>query len=177
MTDETGLFLKAIHFAAHKHKNHRRKDRKRTPYINHPIGVAMILNETANINDQHILAAAVLHDTLEDTDTTFQELSETFSVKIATIVKEVSDDKSLPRNIRKQRQIETAPSLSYEARLIRIADKINNLHDITFSPPVFWSKKELKSYQDWALEVVNSIRGTNTELEKLFDETLNRARK
>ena len=100
--------IAAIAFAAHKHRDQRRKDEAASPYINHPIALANVLTNEAGIDDEAVLIGAILHDTVEDTETTEQELVEAFGRAIADIVLEVTDDKNLPSADRKRLQIEHA---------------------------------------------------------------------
>lgn len=171
MNNETEIktFIKALSFAAEKHRNQRRKDAKASPYINHPIALADVLANEGNITDIETLCAAVLHDTIEDTDATVEELKEIFGQKITAIVLELTDDKSLPKSVRKQKQIEHAPCCMREAKLVKLADKICNLRDILSAPPVKWSTERKNAYFKWAEDVVKSIRGTQFELEVIFD--------
>lgn len=164
------LLLDAIAFSAEKHRNQRRKDAEASPYINHPIALARVLSVEAGVNDVKTLAAAVLHDTLEDTQTTYAELEERFGKKIAALVAEVTDDKSLPKAERKRLQIAHASRLSARARLVKLADKICNLRDIESSPPANWPLKRRQDYADWAKSVIDGLRGTHPRLEELFDE-------
>ena len=169
-TDDLGLILHALRFAALKHRDQRRKDREASPYINHPIALANVLGNEAGIGDARVLAAAILHDTVEDTDTTVAELEREFGLEIAGIVAEVSDDKDLPSPQRKQLQVEHAGQASRAARLVKLADKICNLRDISDSPPVGWSRQRQQEYFDWAARVVAGMRGTDSRLEALFDD-------
>ncbi len=169
-----GAFAKAVAFAADKHRNQRRKDAEASPYINHPIALANVLANEGNVTDVAVLCAAVLHDTIEDTETTSEELTATFGSQITAIVLEVTDDKSLEKHVRKQRQIEHAPHISKEAKLVKLADKICNLRDILASPPSDWSQKRKQGYFDWAAKVVAGVRGVHPELEAAFDRLLAR---
>ena len=164
-----GLFLKALVFAADKHKNQRRKDAEASPYINHPIALANILVNEGDITDINVLCGAILHDTIEDTKTTKEELIQQFGEKITSIVLDVTDDKTLPKAERKLKQIEHASHASHEAKLVKLADKISNLRDILSSPPKDWTDDRKKEYFDWAGKVVDQIRGTNSKLENIFD--------
>jgi guanosine-3',5'-bis(diphosphate) 3'-pyrophosphohydrolase len=143
------LLFKALAFSAEKHTKQRRKDIDKTPYINHPISLANILAQRWVI-DENVLCAAILHDTIEDTETTVGELQEHFGEKIASIVLEVTDDKSLEKSVRKQMQVEHAASISHEAKLVKLADKIANITDIINSPPADWSNDRKKDYFIWA---------------------------
>jgi guanosine-3',5'-bis(diphosphate) 3'-pyrophosphohydrolase len=163
------LLVSATAFAAQKHRDQRRKDADASPYINHPIALASVLVNEAGIDDVIVVAAALLHDTIEDTATTPAELLETFGERIAGVVGEVTDDKRLPKAERKRLQVEHAPSLSTQARLVKLADKICNLRDVRRSPPVSWSLERRREYFDWAKSVVDGLRGTHGRLEQLFD--------
>lgn len=160
----------AIAFAADKHRNQRRKDHEASPYINHPIALANVLANEAGVEDERVLLAAVLHDTIEDTETTEQELIRLFGTEVADIVMEVTDDKALPKAERKQLQIEHAPHISRRAKLVKLADKICNLRDIAKSPPADWSVERKREYFDWAKAVVDQLRGAHPALEHVFDE-------
>lgn len=163
------LLLKAASFAANKHRNQRRKDVDASPYINHPLALAHTLASEGGISNYTILAAALLHDTVEDTDTTFEELEMEFGSDVASIVAEVTDDKSLDKAERKRLQIVKSPSKSHGAKLVKLADKISNLRDIAESPPADWSLDRRREYFDWAAKVVSGLRGTNAALEAAFD--------
>ena len=167
---DTNLLLKALSFAAHKHRHQRRKGSKPIPYINHPIALADLLVRTANIGDPEVIAAALLHDTIEDTCTTKNELKAAFGPVISQLVVELTDDKSLPKKKRKRLQVEHASSLSPRARIVKLADKICNLRDVVQDPPAKWTLKRKQRYFDWAKSVVDKIRDTNLELENAFDE-------
>ncbi|XP_073984679.1 metazoan SpoT homolog-1 isoform X2 [Rhodnius prolixus] len=162
--------IKCVNFCAMKHKDQRRKDVESTPYINHPIGVACILTEEAGITDPNVIMAALLHDTVEDTNTTFQEIEMMFGPKIKSIVEEVTDDKNLAAPVRKQLQIDHAKSSTYEAKLVKLADKLYNLRDLNRSTPVGWSEKRVTEYFEWSAKVVNNLRGTNKSIEDKLDE-------
>ena len=164
-----GLLTRALAFAAHKHRDQRRKDAEASPYINHPIALAEVLVHEGGIDDPVVLAAALLHDTLEDTETTRDELRAAFGEEIAAIVAEVSDDKTLEKAERKQLQIEHASALSPGARLVKLADKTCNLRDVADRPPAGWDLPRRQQYFDWARSVIDGIRGTHAALEAAFD--------
>lgn len=169
--DSVGVILRAITFAADKHRNQRRKDADATPYINHPIALANVLKNEGGVDDVVALAAALLHDTIEDTEATAEELEALFGSEIATVVKEVSDDKTLAKAERKQLQVEHAAKVSHQAKLVKLADKLCNLRDISASPPASWSVERKQEYFDWAKRVIDQMRGTNLHLEAAFDVT------
>ncbi len=173
MTDNIARdILQAIEFAARKHRDQRRKDVESSPYINHPIQVAELIARVGGVQDVAVLLAAVLHDTVEDTATTFEELEESFGPEVRDLVAEVTDDKSLAKLERKRRQKEHAPHLSERAKLIKIADKTCNVRDVGHSPPADWDLTRRTEYLEWAKDVVAGCRGANTPLERYFDECL-----
>jgi GTP diphosphokinase / guanosine-3',5'-bis(diphosphate) 3'-diphosphatase len=163
------LIIMALAFAAERHKDQRRKGADASPYVNHPIALANVLANEGGIVNNDVLCAAILHDTIEDTETTEQELREIFGDKITSIVLEITDNKNLPKEVRKQLQIDHAPHVSIEAKLVKLADKICNLRDIINSPPQDWSLQRKQEYFKWADDVVAGMRGTNSKLEKIFD--------
>lgn len=173
-TYNTGLILKALAFAAHKHRDQRRKDVKASPYINHPIALADVLCNEGGITDENVLCTALLHDTVEDTDTTAEELTQVFGKAISDLVMEVTDDKELPKADRKRLQIEHAAHASHKAKLVKLADKICNLRDIVSHPPADWDFQRKQEYFDWARMVVDQVRGTNAALEGIFDAIYNK---
>ncbi|XP_057702143.1 guanosine-3',5'-bis(diphosphate) 3'-pyrophosphohydrolase MESH1 [Corythoichthys intestinalis] len=170
MNTDAVLLLETANFAAEKHRNQRRKDPEKTPYINHPIGVARILSHEAGITDIVVLQAALLHDTLEDTDTKAKELETKFGQVVARIVQEVTDDKSLPKQERKRLQVEHAPHCSHQAKLVKLADKLYNLRDLNRCTPVGWEAERVQQYFVWASNVVKGLKGTNSALEKKLEE-------
>jgi guanosine-3',5'-bis(diphosphate) 3'-pyrophosphohydrolase len=175
MTD-LQTFLQAAAFAARKHQHQRRKDAAASPYINHPLEVAAILAGEGGVTDPPTLTAAVLHDTLEDTETTPEELAAAFGSAIRDLVQELTDDKRLPKAERKMLQSARASQLSDRAKLIRIADKIANIRDVTYRPPAQWDLARRRAYLDWTAEVVAGCRGVNTALETLYDHVLQQCR-
>jgi (p)ppGpp synthase/HD superfamily hydrolase len=164
--------LAALAFAAEKHRGQHRKDAAATPYINHPITVAETLATIGGIVDTLTLQAALLHDTLEDTATTPEELDHLFGTAVRRIVEELTDDKSLPYLERKRLQIAHAPSLSLPAKQIKIADKISNTSDISESDPATWDRQRKLDYLSHAQQVVAGCRGFNPQLEHHFDAIL-----
>ncbi len=135
--NELGLIFKTLDFAADKHKN-QRKGVDGTPYINHQIKVAKLLVEIGKVTDLNIILAALLHDTVEDTETTETELINNFGKEITAYVMEMTDDKSLEKPLRKELQIKNAPHKSKGAKLIKICDKICNITDVIDNPPHWW---------------------------------------
>lgn len=170
-----GLLIRAAAFAAERHRHQRRRDAEASPYINHPIALADVLANEGGVDDLNALCAALLHDTVEDTQTSAADIEAAFGARIAAIVLEVSDDKSLPKAERKRLQIEHAPQLSREAKLIKLADKICNLRDLLAQPPADWSAQRKRDYFDWAAQVVAGVRGVHPGLEAVFDATHARA--
>ena len=166
---ELSVLARALSFASHKHRDQRRKDVPASPYINHPIALFDHLVNVGGITDTEILCAALLHDTIEDTETTHGELTEEFGVFISGIVAEVTDDKTLPKPERKRHQVDHAPHLSTRARAVKLADKTCNLRDVAENPPRKWSLKRRKDYFDWAKTVIDGLRGDWPVLEAAFD--------
>jgi guanosine-3',5'-bis(diphosphate) 3'-pyrophosphohydrolase len=173
--DTMGNILAALAFAAAKHRDQRRKDREASPYINHPIEVVRLLWHVGGIRDEVALVAAVLHDTVEDTDTTFEEIEAQFGAEVRAVVAEVTDDKSLPKDERKQLQISKASAKSERAKVVKLADKLSNVTDLVNSPPEKWPGERRRQYVVWAQQVVDQLRGTNEGLEGRFDELCKRA--
>jgi len=169
---DIALILKAADFAADRHRKQRRKGRKKRPYIGHCTEVAWLIAEVGNVKDANVLAAALLHDTLEDTKTTREELLEAFGPAIDDLVMQVTDDKDLDKGERKRLQVEHAPHLSPGAKLIKLADKISNVREIGDDPPKGWDTERRQKYFGWAREVVDAMGRVNPELEKRFDSTL-----
>ena len=174
--DDLSLIFEATHFAAEKHQNQRRRNKEASPYINHPIAVAEILWRVGQVRDIPVLVAAILHDTIEDTDTTPEEIEKLFGPEVLTLVQEVTDDKSKPKQERKRLQIVNAPHTSPGAKLIKLGDKISNIHDITTSPPASWSLDRKLKYLDWSEQVIAGVRGTNAALEACYDQLLQDSR-
>jgi len=168
---------RATGFAAWKHTGQFRKGAGKTPYIHHPIEVAAILSEAGAVTDSDLLQAALLHDTIEDTDTESAEVDKHFGSRVCSIVQEVTDDKSLKKQERKAAQIAHAPHLSRDAQCLKLADKISNVFDVAFSTPVDWPLERQLEYFDWASQVVAGLRGCNAALEALFDEQVAKSRK
>jgi GTP diphosphokinase / guanosine-3',5'-bis(diphosphate) 3'-diphosphatase len=172
----TGKLLAAILFAAEKHRNQRRKGAEQAPYINHPIAVAEILWRVGGIRDEVTLLAAILHDTVEDTETTPEELEQQFGVQVRDVVMEATDDRTLPKAERKRLQVVNAPHKSLRARAVKIADKISNLRDIIHTPPPDWSETRVREYVLWSEKVIAGLRGHHPALEGAYDEIFREAR-
>jgi guanosine-3',5'-bis(diphosphate) 3'-pyrophosphohydrolase len=166
---ELGLLFHSLAFAAHKHRAQRRKDKEASPYINHPIALADVLVNEGGVDDPVALCAAVLHDTIEDTETSYEELQQRFGKEVADVVLEVTDDKTLLKAERKERQVTHAPHLSQRARLVKLADKICNLRDIASNPPANWPLERKQEYYEWAKRVIDGLRGAHPGLERVFD--------
>ena len=169
--------LKALHFAADKHRDQRRKNVEASPYINHPIEVAELLARVGGVTDLVTLQGAILHDTIEDTDTTPEELEQAFGPEVRSVVEEVTDDKDLPKAERKRLQVEHAPHISERARLIKLADKISYVRSVTETPPAQWPLSRRQEYLDWTEQVCAGLRGCNPALETLYAELLERGRR
>jgi len=176
MSESIGLILKALRFSAEKHNDQRRKDAKSSPYINHPIQVAETLWTIGGVRDITLLIASILHDTIEDTSTLPDEIEAEFGRDVLALVREVTDDKSLPKKVRKQLQVETAAHKTLSAKLLKLADKICNVRDLITSPPLDWSLERRQEYLLWTEKVVAGLRGVNENLESYYDDLLIRAK-
>lgn len=159
----------AADYAARQHVNQRRKGERAAPYVNHLTEVAALLAEATDGNDLVLVMGGLLHDAIEDTGVTFDDLRERFGAEVAALVAEVSDDKGLPKQERKRLQVETTAGKSRRARLLKIADKTSNLRGLVISPPAGWTRERLADYVEWAEAVVRSCRGLNASLEAGFD--------
>lgn len=175
--NDTLLILEAANLAAQRHSKQVRKGADKTPYINHPLGVAQILAREGGVEDARLLAAAILHDTVEDTQTSEDELRQRFGDTVTEFVLEVTDDKSLPKAERKRLQVVNAVNKSDGAKLIKLADKISNLRDILAVPPSDWALRRQYEYFSWAAEVVAGLRGVSPALEEKFDDIHRRGMK
>lgn len=160
---------KAIDFAARVHTPQRRKGEAQEPYVNHLAEVALLVAEATQGRDVDLVIAAYLHDAIEDQGVKYETLAAEFGRDVADLVREVSDDKSLPKAERKRLQVEHARAASPRARHLKLADKISNLNAILASPPADWSAQRKREYFDWAAEVVAGCRGVNPGLEARFD--------
>ncbi len=170
--DALGPLLAALRLAAEKHRSQTRKGVGGSPYINHPIEVAELLARVGGVRDVELLAAAILHDTVEDTETTPAELEREFGARVRDLVSEVTDDKRLAKAERKRLQKEHAPHLSRDAKQLKLADKISNVREIGAAPPADWSLERRREYIAWARSVVDGCRGVNAALEHHFDRVV-----
>ncbi|MBI4083188.1 MAG: bifunctional (p)ppGpp synthetase/guanosine-3',5'-bis(diphosphate) 3'-pyrophosphohydrolase [Candidatus Lambdaproteobacteria bacterium] len=171
----TELVLQALRFAAERHRDHRRKGDIAAPYINHPIAVAEQLAAAGLAGDAEMLAAAVLHDVIEDAEVSQAELERQFGGRVAAIVAEVTDDPDLMERQRKRLVEETIGGKSEAARLVKLSDLIANVTDIVAHPP-HWSRERTLHYIAWAERVVRAMRGVHPALERLFAERAAQAR-
>ena len=179
MNESLLLVLRAASFSAEQHcrakeiKNRFRKGAESDPYINHPLAVARLLIEEGGVDDPDTLAAALLHDTMEDVPTPYGVLLDNFGAEVANIVRELTDDKALPKKERKRMQVVNAPHKSHKAAMIKIADKICNMRDIANSPPAGWDLARKQAYYDSGKNVVRALPKCNNKLEAVFEECLN----
>ena len=172
--------IAALHYAAHRHRQQRRKDEDASPYINHPISLLHILAVEAAVTDTEVLCAAVLHDVIEDCSGDHgefiadrrREIAEQFGAKVLAMVEDVTDDKALAKAERKQAQIDHAKHLSHGAKRVKLADKTANLRDVAHNPPASWTLKRRQEYFDWAQAVVTAIGPAHAGLGKLFAEAV-----
>ena len=175
MASELRRLTRALAFAAEAHRNHRRKGASQEPYINHLIEVADLVASVED-GDVDVLIAALLHDVLEDTGTGYDELAAAFGERVARIVQENSDDMTLPKPERQRTRLAGISKKSREARLVKFADIISNLRAIAVSPPAGWSNDRRLGYLDSCRNLVDAGRGSNAEIERIFDDTKQRSR-
>ena len=177
MSTDLVLLARAADYAARQHIAQRRKGERAEPYINHLTEVAALLAEATDGSDVVLVMGGLLHDTLEDTDATYEDIEERFGSDVAALVAEVTDDKSLPKEERKRLQIEKTAGKSQRAKLLKLADKTSNLRGLVASPPKGWPPARLHDYVVWAHDVVRSCRGLNPQLEAAFDAAHAEARR
>uniref|UniRef100_A0A915PS23 HD domain-containing protein n=1 Tax=Setaria digitata TaxID=48799 RepID=A0A915PS23_9BILA len=174
LSGDTPLIIKAVDLAARRHRQQRRKDAVQTPYVNHPIGVAYILTNEGQITDMATVIAAILHDTVENTKTTDEEIRKIFGNEVANIVKECTVDKSMKREARMKYELEQASRLSHKARLVQMADKLYNIRDMERCTPLGWTKQHVKEYVLFAKDLLSRIRGIHRPLEAALDDIINK---
>ncbi|MBX9944328.1 MAG: HD domain-containing protein [Reyranella sp.] len=177
MNTDLVRLARAADYAARQHIAQRRKGERAEPYINHLTEVAALLAEATGGDDAVLLMGGLLHDTLEDTDATYEDLEQRFGPEVAALVAEVTDDKSLPKEERKRLQIDRTPGKSRRAKLLKIADKTSNLRSMVSSPPAGWTEARLRDYVVWAEQVVRSCRGLNAALDAAFDAAHDEAKR
>ncbi len=170
--DSLITLLDAVQFAAEKHEGQTRKDADATPYIVHPIGVCLSLWEEGGVHDVDTLVAALLHDTLEDTAATKEEIADRFGSRVSEIVSEVTNPGGLTSEESKAWQVAHAPTLSLEARLVKLADRLYNVRDLAHGP-AGWSQEKIDGYYGWGQKLLDVLKGTNAQLEALLQETIN----
>jgi guanosine-3',5'-bis(diphosphate) 3'-pyrophosphohydrolase len=172
VADAVGQVLRAAHFAAGKHSAQRRKGEAAEPYVNHVLEVAHLVAEAGL--DTTTVTAALLHDVVEDTPTSHEELVAEFGEAVAAMVMELTDDKSLPKAERKRLQVERAPHKSAGAQAIKAADKISNLRSILNSPPADWDEQRKREYFAFAKAVVDGLDRAPAQLLAEFAATFQR---
>jgi (p)ppGpp synthase/HD superfamily hydrolase len=165
---EMAKIVRAAYFAGEKHKDQRRSDKEETPYINHPLELASILVDEGYVEDVDVICAALLHDTVEDTDTTFEELESIFGPVVTNIVREVSNDMSLSSTERRAKETANIPRLSHSAKLVKLADKIANIRDISTMPPVGWTLAKKEAYFDFSLSIAEQAKDASQTLYETF---------
>lgn len=174
---DTKKLLRAITYGAEKHQGQTRYDAEKTPYIIHPLQVCDNLWEIGEIRNLNILIAAILHDTLEDTSATEEEIQRYFGARVCETIKEVTNDPNLGSEENKQRQIDHAPLMTQDARLVKLADRLANIVDLNTSPPSSWSPEKVNGYSAWGQKLLISLKGTNAPLEKALQKEINIKRK
>jgi (p)ppGpp synthase/HD superfamily hydrolase len=169
-TEQVSRILDAALFAAQKHAAQRRKGHDGEPYVNHLIEVAGLLAQSGDSLDTNLVMAGLLHDTVEDTGVTAEELEKRFGKDVTGLVLEATDDKSLAKERRKALQVETAPHKSPRAQTLKLADKVSNLRSLISSPPAEWSRERKQEYAEWAARVVAGFTSPNPILKAEFEK-------
>lgn len=165
---EMAKIVRAAYFAGEKHKDQRRSDKEETPYINHPLELASILVDEGHIEDVDVICAALLHDTIEDTDTTFEELERNFGLIVTNIVREVTNDMTLSSAERRLKEAASIRGISNQAKLVKLADKIANIRDISTMPPVGWTLAKKEAYFDFSLTIAEHAKDASQLLYDVF---------
>ncbi len=168
---DTVLLARAFHYACKCHAAHRRKGAAAEPYVNHLADVARRVAEATGGADVNLVAAALLHDTVEDVGVSHEDLVTAFGADVAGLVLEVTDDTRLAKDERKRRQVEKAPRISRRAKMLKLADKASNLRGMIASPPDWPAERKL-AYADWAERVADGLRGVNAQLERELDAAI-----
>jgi GTP diphosphokinase / guanosine-3',5'-bis(diphosphate) 3'-diphosphatase len=169
MANEWVAVLRAADAAARWHVHQRRKGAAKEPYINHLLEVATLVAEATEGTDPNLVVAALLHDAIEDCDVPIKIIADTFGTDVADLVKEVTDDKTIPKEEQKKRQVESADRKSDRAKTLKLADKTSNIRALISSPAVDWSVRRKIDYIEWGRQVVEGLRGVNPYLEDEFD--------
>lgn len=169
------LVVRALAFATLRHADQRRKGLRARPYVNHLAEVALLVSEATGGTDAALVAAALLHDVVEDQDVTAAEIEATFGVDVAGLVMEVTDDKGLEAAERKRLQVAHAPHLSARAKVLKLADKTANLRSLAEDPPQDWSPARARAYVEWSRAVAEGLAGACPALEAAFDQAVEEA--
>lgn len=164
-------FLQAVEFATDAHKNQKRKNKQQDPYISHPLEVAKLIEDTYKATeskiDYDVLAAAVLHDVVEDTEVCIQKVAALFGNNVAGIVAQVTDNKSLSKVERKKLQRLRSSYMTTEACLIKMADKWSNCKDLKEDPPVGWTKNQVEYYFYWSYAICKTMLDSKNDTKNL----------
>ncbi|MDJ0951930.1 MAG: HD domain-containing protein [Alphaproteobacteria bacterium] len=163
---------RALSFAAEAHANQRRKGAAQEPYLNHLVEVLDLVAQATGGDDVDLLIASLLHDVVEDTSVTEDELTEAFGARVAEIVQANSDDMSLPKDQRRRKRIADMPHKSPDARIVKTADVISNIRAIVTSPPAGWTADRKLGYLEGCRQLIDAGRGANAALERVFDQTV-----
>lgn len=172
---DLALVVRALAFATLRHTDQRRKGRRAQPYVNHLAEVALLVSEATGGRDPALVAAALLHDVVEDQDVTPAEIETTFGPDVMGLVMEVTDDKGLEAAERKRRQVAHAPHMSARGKLLKLADKTANLRSLADDPPQDWGAARARAYVEWSRAVVAGLRGASPALEAAFDAAADEA--
>lgn len=174
----TGLVLvsRAADFAARAHVDQHRKGAALEPYLNHLAEVAVMLSVATDGLDPVLVAAGWLHDTVEDTAVTLDDLVQRFGLEVAGVVAEVTDDKTIPRDERKRHSVLTIASKSRRAQYLKVADQASNIRALVTTPPTGWTLERQVTYVDWGVAIVERVVERHPHLEEFFWSAVKDAR-
>lgn len=158
--------LEAIFFVAQRHSTQRRKGPGGQPYVNHLIEAATLLATVGGVTDVEVLMAAVLHDVLEDTPTTREEVLALFGARVLLLVESLTDDKALPRAERREQVLAHLPHADDATKVVKLADLCSNVMTL----PSDWAPEHAREYLRWARRAAELCASSNPALDQLFRE-------
>jgi len=168
MKETNTLYDKALTFAE-KHHSGQMRDDGATPYIEHPKKVAKILREVAGVTDESILSAGLLHDMIEDSEVSYDDLEKAFGVRIAGLVAELTNDKRLPKQLSREDLIRRLPGMSQEAALIKLADIYSNAQDMGSAD---WTEERKAKYLVYLRRIVETISKSKPTLSPKLEKSI-----
>jgi len=158
--------LGAAIFATEKHKSQVRSNEKKTPYIIHPIEVADLVMKIGHVYDKDVLITALLHDVMDDTQTTYEQITSLYGTKVSSYLEEMTSKQGLSLKEQKKQQIMQAFRQNPSVAIIKLSDKLSNLKTLATSPPPSWSRDRIDQYFQWAQTVIENLPESNQLLKK-----------